>query len=104
MLLDIRTTEINMSDIGKIIKENEKRFIILIMGIDMKEIGKMIKSKGKEYSIGIQEINMKANGKIINRKEMAFSNIKMNHSMVIGIKLDGEMEKKKEKEFTILIM
>ena len=70
----------------------------------MKEIGKMIKSKGKEYSIGIREINMKANGKIINRKEMAFSNIKMNRSMVIDMKADGEMGKKKEKEFIILIM
>ena len=66
--------------------------------------GKMIESKGKEYSIGIREINMKANGKIINRKEMAFSNIKLNRSMVIDMKAYWEMEKKKEKEFTVLKM
>ena len=57
----------------------------------MSDIGKMIKSKGKKYSIGIREINIKANGKIINRKEMTFSNIKMNLSMVIDMKADGEI-------------
>ena len=54
----------------------------------MSYIGKMIKSKGKEYSIGIREINMKEIGKNINRKEIAFSNIKLNHSMVIDKKAD----------------
>jgi len=66
--------------------------------------GKMIESKGKEYSIGIREINMKEIGKNINRKEIAFSNIKLNRSMVIDMKADWEMEKKKEKEFTVLKM
>ena len=66
--------------------------------------GKMIESKGKEYSTGIREINMKEIGKNINRKEIAFSNIKLNRSMVIDMKGDWEMEKKKEKEFTVLIM
>ena len=70
----------------------------------MSDIGKMIKSKGKEYSIGIREINMKEIGKNINRKEIAFSNIKLNRSMVIDMKADWEMEKKKEKEFTVLKM
>ena len=70
----------------------------------MTDIGKMIKSKGKEYSIGIREINMKEIGKNINRKEIAFSNIKLNRSMVIDMKADWEMEKKKEKEFTVLKM
>ena len=66
--------------------------------------GKMIESKGKEYYIGIREINMKEIGKNINRKEIAFSNIKLNRSMVIDMKADWEMEKKKEKEFTVLKM
>ena len=66
--------------------------------------GKMIESKGKEYSIGIREINMKEIGKNINRKEIAFSNIKLNRSMVIDMKADWEMEKKNEKEFTVLKM
>ena len=66
--------------------------------------GKMIESKGKEYSTGIREINMKEIGKNINRKEIAFSNIKLNRSMVIDMKGDWEMEKKKEKEVTVLIM
>ena len=66
--------------------------------------GKMIESKGKEYYIGIREINMKEIGKNINRKEIAFSNIKLNRSMVIDMKADWEMEKKKEKKFTVLIM
>ena len=50
--------------------------------------GKMIESKGKEYYIGIREINMKEIGKNINRKEIAFSNIKLNRSMVIDMKAD----------------
>ena len=59
--------------------------------------GKMIESKGKEYSIGIREINMKEIGKNINRKEIAFSNIKLDRSMVIDMKADWEMKKKEGK-------
>ena len=39
-----------MKEIGKMIKEKEKEYFILIMMIDMKEIGKMIKEgKGIYY-------------------------------------------------------
>ena len=39
-------------------------YIILKMEIDMKEIGKMIKEMGKEFSYFMMERNMKANLKI----------------------------------------
>ena len=36
-----------MKVIGKMVKEKEKEYIIIIMVIDMKVIGKMIKEKEK---------------------------------------------------------
>ena len=45
-----------MKEIGKMVKEEEKEYFILIMAIDMKETIKMIKKKEKEYIIIIMEI------------------------------------------------
>ena len=53
-----------MMEIGKMIYEKEKEFVIMIME-DMKEIGKMTKKKEKEYFIGIMGINLKEIGKMI---------------------------------------
>jgi hypothetical protein len=44
--------ETDMKEIGKIIKEKEKEFIIMLVEIDMKAILKMIKEKEKEFFIG----------------------------------------------------
>ena len=48
---------------GKMIKEREKEYIIIIMKINMMENRKKIKKKEKEYIILIMEINMKVIGK-----------------------------------------
>ena len=83
-----------MKEIGEILEEKEKEYIIIIMVIDMKEIGEILKKKEKEYINIIMVIDIKENGEIIKKREKEYFIV----IMVLDTKGIGEMIREKEKE------
>ena len=63
--------EIILAKLTKVYRK-EKGQVYLIVVTNMKAIAKMDKQKGKELSNGLMEIDTKVNGEMIKKKEKEF--------------------------------
>ena len=77
----------------------KEHIFLLIIG-NIQEVGLIINQKEKAYLLGLMEENMKVNIKIIKKKDLVF----LNGQMEKNIKEIGKMEGKKGKENFIFLM